>query len=189
MTTMTLTGDSALISRPTAKRRQAPAPVSAQSGSLCLSDGTQVEIGTDLLRAINTVLTGDLTHARAIVEVVPELISAQTAAQMLGVSRPTVYKMMDCNVLLPARVGAKRLVRVDDVIAVKRARAARSASDEAVAAATPSDIPLDQAALRRALSEARQTGDPEAVKKVRQRQRGALARQAATRARSEAAHA
>lgn len=148
-----------------------------------LADGSHVRATPALMALLEPLLAG-LAGRRARVEVAPALLTAKQAAEMLGVSRPTVYTMQDNGVLSTHPVGNRRMVPLDDVTAVLAARAARARADQlAEAAAHSTEEPLGADELRQALSTARKDG-PEAVAAVRRQQAAARVAHAARRARS-----
>ena len=99
-------------------------------GTVQLADGRTVAADEDLVRLLNVLLSSGLAHRRAQLVVDSEYVSAQTAAVMLGVSRPTVYKWQDNGLLGLEQVGNRRRVPLDDIAALLLARGIRSASDE-----------------------------------------------------------
>lgn len=151
-------------------------PVSG--GTVQFEDGRTMLVGPDLVRVLNVLLADGLAHQRARLTVDSELVSAERAADMLGVSRPTIYKWQDQGVLGLHQVGSHRRVPREDVEALLEARRTREASDELL-----EDIslaaPLSEADYRQAIFEARKSQDPGAPAVVRRAQRAAQARAAA----------
>ena len=70
-------------------------PGRVTGGRVQLADGRTVAADKDLVRLWKVLLSSGLAHRRAQLVVDSEYVSAQTAAVMLGVSRPTVYKWQD----------------------------------------------------------------------------------------------
>lgn len=79
------------------------------------------EVGRVLQQVLDVVARGGIVTVGA----VPEEITTSTAAGILGVSRPTVMKMIRDGVLPAHMVGTHHRLNSDDVYAVRRARRAR----------------------------------------------------------------
>ena len=94
----------------------------------CEIDGAVAEGVLALLDAVSSGASVDLTTLPA------ELTTGQ-AADLLGVSRPTVVNLIDKGQLAATRIGSHRRLRTADVLAFReRARRTRSAAlDEVVA--------------------------------------------------------
>jgi excisionase family DNA binding protein len=157
----------------------------AIAGVLVLEDGNEVSMGGALLEIFNLLLAEGLTGRRATLSISSAVISPEAAAKKLGVSRPTVYAMLDAGELPWLRVGTHRRIAardVDDLLlaAFNRDETAKVLED------TSLTQPLADDDYRRALMETRKTGDPGATKEVRRAQRAARARAAATRATAKA---
>ncbi|MCL2090956.1 MAG: helix-turn-helix domain-containing protein [Micrococcales bacterium] len=146
-----------------------------------LEDGTELEAGDGLLAMINALVVEDLAGRRARVEIVPELLTPEEAAQLLGVSRPTVYAWQDSGALDRVDQGNRRMVRLSEVETLLAARADRERVDHEVAQVAAVDV-LDDREYVRAMQAARRSGGARAVAKVRARQRAALAAAAAEHA-------
>ena len=56
---------------------------------------------------------------------IPEIVTTSTAASMLGISRPTLMKMMKDGEIQAHKVGSHHRLRAEDVLAARRARRAR----------------------------------------------------------------
>ena len=139
-----------------------------------LEDGTELEAGDGLLAMINTLVVDDLAGRRARVEIVPELLTPDEAATMLGVTRPTVYAWQDSGALDRVDQANRRLVPLSDVEELLAARVERQRIDAELEGVTAADV-LDDRVYVRALREARKSGGAQAVTQVRTRQRAALA--------------
>ena len=149
--------------------------------AVTLEDGTELEVGDGLLAMINALVVEDLAGRRARVEIVPELLTAEEAAQLLGVTRPTVYAWQDSGALDRVDQGNRRMVPLSDVETLLAARAARERVDREVAQVTAADV-LSSREYIRAMQAARRSGGTDAVAQVRARQTAALAAAAADRA-------
>jgi excisionase family DNA binding protein len=144
-------------------------------GTVQLADGRTVAADEDLVRLLNVLLSSGLAHRRAQLVVDSEYVSAQTAAVMLGVSRPTGYKWQDNGLLGLEQVGNRRRVPREDIDALLLARQIRSASDEVLTDETLT-APLTESEYRAAAFAARRQGGSEAAAALRRAQRAALAR-------------
>jgi excisionase family DNA binding protein len=112
-------------------------------------EGDQVEIPESVYRAI--LLMVEAMAAGKAVTVAPrnQLLTTQQAADLLGVSRPTVIKLIDSGVL-PAEIPGtrRRMIKLDDVLACRARR--REAQYEALM-----DMAVDDYAA--------EDGDPEKI--------------------------
>lgn len=79
------------------------------------------EVGRILQQVLDVMARGGTVTVGA----VPEEITTSTAARILGVSRPTVMKMIHEGVLPAHMVGTHHRLKADDVYAARRARRAR----------------------------------------------------------------
>lgn len=117
-------------------------------------EGEQVELPRPIYEALLQV--ADALAAGKAVTVAPEatLLTTQQAADLLGVSRPTVVRLIDAGVLPSERHGNRRRIRLGDLLAY---RERRRAEQYAMLAATAVDIDdednIDQ--VREQLREAR----------------------------------
>ncbi|MFT4188363.1 MAG: helix-turn-helix domain-containing protein [Aeromicrobium sp.] len=87
------------------------------------SEGDQVELPATVHRVLLQVL--EAMNAGKSVTVAPQnqLLTTQQAADLLGVSRPTVVKLIDAGELPAETPGAKRrMIKLDDVVAYKERR-------------------------------------------------------------------
>ena len=146
-----------------------------------LEDGTQIEAGEDLLEMISALVVDDLAGRRARVEIAPELLTPEEAAQLLGVTRPTVYAWQDAGALDRVDRGNRRMVPLADVEMLLAARRERDRIDQQLAGVSTDDV-LGDDDYRQALHAARKAGGSAAVARVRARQQVALAVAAAERA-------
>lgn len=154
-------------------------------GTVQLADGRVLVADEDLVRLLDLILSGGLANRRAQVAVASEFVTPEEAAQMLDVSRPTIYKWQDAGVLGVHLVGTHRRVPREDVEALVAARLTR-----AHVAVTLDDKslnePLTDAAFRDAMFAARREGGAAAVAQLRRAQDAALARRAEKRVRRSA---
>ena len=79
------------------------------------------ELGVLLQEVLRAVAAGSTVT----VVTAPSVVTTSTAAAMLGVSRPTLMKMIGDGALPAHKVGTHTRLRAEDVLEVKRARRAR----------------------------------------------------------------
>lgn len=92
---------------------------------LATSDGVLVDIPEAVAEALAEVLAAAADGERPLVLRSPDDLTTEQAAAVLGVSRPTVVRMVDAG-KLPARlVGTHRRLALVDVLAYRNASSAR----------------------------------------------------------------
>lgn len=79
------------------------------------------ELGRILQEVLNVMARG----GKVTIGAVPEEVTTSTAAAMLGVSRPTVMRLIKEGQIPSHKVGTHHRLNSDDVFAVRRARRAR----------------------------------------------------------------
>jgi excisionase family DNA binding protein len=93
-------------------------------GGLFLTDssGKEVlaEMPASLLRAVHEFLDAISLPGETLVFKAEDEVSPERAAEMLGVSRPIVYKRMDSGRLPFRQVGSHRRIRAADVASLKQ---------------------------------------------------------------------
>lgn len=90
--------------------------------ALVAGDGSRVGVPTDVSAFLVHVLRG-LARGSVSVTTLPEELTTTVAAELVGVSRPTLMKLVR-NGELPARqVGSHTRLRTEDVLALRRTRA------------------------------------------------------------------
>ncbi|MFC7403538.1 helix-turn-helix domain-containing protein [Georgenia alba] len=77
-----------------------------------------VELAQLLARVVETVAKGGAVT----IETMPSELTTTAAAGMLGISRPTLMKMVDRGEVPAHKVGSHTRLRTDDVLAAKRRR-------------------------------------------------------------------
>ena len=93
---------------------------------LRLPDGVEERLDGDVAKAVIALLAGEGDPQTA---TLPEILTTGQAADILGVSRPTVVKLVDEGVLPAQRVGTHRRLRAEDVLAYRdRTRQGRRAA-------------------------------------------------------------
>ncbi len=94
-------------------------------------------------------------HAGKAVTIAPQTmtLTTQQAADLLGVSRPTVVRLINDNVLLAERIGNRHRLLLDDVLSYREER--RTRQYDALAATADIDRHDDPETIRKQLREAR----------------------------------
>ncbi len=94
--------------------------------------GEQVELPLEVYRILRHVV--DAMRAGLAVTVAPtsQTLTTQQAAELLGVSRPTVVKYLDGGEIAHTRIGSHRRVLLSDVLAFRESR--RTKQYDAIAA-------------------------------------------------------
>ena len=88
-------------------------------------DGTVIDLPAPAIEALIEFLTALAEGERAFVLRTPEQLTTEQAAAVLGVSRPTVIRLVDAG-KLPARVvGTHRRLVLGDVLAYRDASAVK----------------------------------------------------------------
>ena len=95
------------------------------SAKLVGPDGTQIDLPADLYRVLRDI-TGALAQGLA-VTVAPHntVLTTQEAADILGITRPTLVKLLDEDAIPYARPGRHRRVLLRDVLAYAEQRRTR----------------------------------------------------------------
>lgn len=116
--------------REAALARRALALLDRPEGYLALGSGVDTDAGTQPLPRELGVLLQEVLQAVAAgstvtVMTTPEVVTTSTAAAMLGVSRPTLMKMISEGTIDAHKVGSHTRLRTEDVLKAKRARRER----------------------------------------------------------------
>lgn len=113
-----------------------PAPRYLLAGA---APGDQVEIPEGVYRALRQVV--EAMRQGLAVTVVPQAqtLTSQQAAELLGVSRPTLVKLLDEQQIAYERVGSHRRVKLHDILAYRRRRRAEQYAALEVTAIDPDD--------------------------------------------------
>ncbi|MBW9095001.1 helix-turn-helix domain-containing protein [Microbacterium jejuense] len=93
-----------------------------RSLALVRDDDAAEELAPELQSLLLHVLTG-LARGAVSVSSLPDELTTTVAAELIGVSRPTLMKMVRDGVLPARQVGSHTRLRTDDVLALRRARA------------------------------------------------------------------
>jgi excisionase family DNA binding protein len=92
-------------------------------GSLTLDDGTTLKLDRELAEVLQFVIRG-LPSGSVRVQSLPAEMTSTTAASILGVSRPTLMKMVNDGLLFSHKVGAHHRFKQADVTRLARVRRA-----------------------------------------------------------------
>ena len=90
--------------------------------ALACADGSPVEMPPELSSFLLHVLRG-LARGRVAVATLPEELTTTVAAQLVGVSRPTLMKLVRSGALPSRQVGTHTRLATGDVLALRRTRA------------------------------------------------------------------
>jgi excisionase family DNA binding protein len=95
-----------------------------------------MEMPASLLRAVHDFLDAIAQPGETLVFKAEHEVSPETAAEILGISRPIVYKRMDAGKLPFRQVGTHRRIRVADVARLKQYEEQRRRAAAEIAADT-----------------------------------------------------
>jgi len=87
---------------------------------LVADDGTSAEVPAEIVGALQGIVAAMAAGKAVRVESVGQMLSTQEAADLIGVSRPTLVKYLDEGRLPSVRPGTHRRVRLDDLIAFEQ---------------------------------------------------------------------
>lgn len=86
------------------------------------SEGEQAHMPDELNALLRSILGGVAEGGTVVLQTLPEELSTTVAAEQLGVSRPTLMKMIKDGELPAHKVGSHHRVKLADVRAFRRAR-------------------------------------------------------------------
>ena len=114
----------------------------------------RIELPESIHRALSKVVAA--LHAGKAVTIAPQTmtLTTQQVADLLGVSRPTVVRLINDNVLPAERIGNRHRLLLDDVLAYRDERRKRQ-YDALSATAIDIDSDDDPETIRKQLREAR----------------------------------
>lgn len=84
-------------------------------------DGTVLDLPDGVADALLEVLTAAAEGKRAVVLRSPDDLTTEQAAAMLGVSRPTVVRLIKAKKIPARMVGTHRRLAIDDVLSYREA--------------------------------------------------------------------
>lgn len=93
------------------------------AASLTLDDGTKLQLDRNLAELLQFVIRG-LPAGTVSLRSTPKELTSTTAASLLGVSRPTLMKMVQDGALTSHRVGAHHRFQHEDVAELAETRRA-----------------------------------------------------------------
>lgn len=85
----------------------------------------EVGLPKELVGLVNRVLTAVARGERITVGTVPDELTTSVAATQLGISRPTLMKLLAAGEIPSHKVGSHTRVKTDDVVAFRRRRLKR----------------------------------------------------------------
>src|ERR1700758_889350 len=135
------------------ERRHGPA-ASPSYALVGVNEHDRIELPAAVHQALTKVVAA--LHAGKAVTIAPQAmtLTTQQAADLLGVSRPTVVRLINDNVLPAERIGNRHRLLLDDVLVYRELR--RNRQYEALAAtAVDIDAEDDLEVVRERLREAR----------------------------------
>ncbi|WIB76894.1 excisionase family DNA-binding protein [Curtobacterium sp. MCPF17_002] len=91
-------------------------------------DGSTVELPRRLARFVSEVLESMAAGAGVATSVLPSEMTTTVAADVIGISRPTLMKMIQNDEISAHRVGTHHRLRRADVLSARTARAERRAA-------------------------------------------------------------
>lgn len=91
-----------------------------------------VSLPTELVGLVNRVLTAVARGERITVGTVPDELTTSVAATQLGISRPTLMKLLVAGEIPSHKVGSHTRIKTDDVVAFRKRRleSQRAASEQ-----------------------------------------------------------
>jgi len=127
---------------------------------LTASDGTSVALPAELQRLLATVARGMAQDRAITVSPTSRTLTTSEAASLLGLSRPTVVKLIDAGEIPADRSGHRRKIAIEDVMAYRKKRRQEQYRILASIAVDPlgdDDVPTPQElkAVRREVAAAR----------------------------------
>ncbi|MFI8977169.1 helix-turn-helix domain-containing protein [Nocardia asteroides] len=129
----------------------APNPSYALVG---VEEHDRIELPLEVHQALKQVVMAMLAGKAVTVAPHSMTLTSQQAADLLGVSRPTVIRLIEKNELPAERIGTRHRLRLDDVLEYREARRRRQ-YDALAATAVDIDAEDDPEEVRQQLREVR----------------------------------
>ncbi|WP_446221328.1 helix-turn-helix domain-containing protein [Nocardia sp. IBHARD005] len=117
-------------------------------------EGDRIELPADVHQALKQVVAALLAGRAVTIAPHSMTLTSQQAADLLGVSRPTVKRLIEKNELPAERIGTRHRLKLDDVLDYREARRRRQ-YDALAETAVDVSIQEDPADVDRHLREAR----------------------------------
>ena len=92
-----------------------------ESLSLTLATGEKIECGSEAAQFIQSVITG-AAGGKLTIDKEPEWVSTTVAADLLGVTRPTLRKWISSGKISATNVGSHQKLRLEDVTRLRDQR-------------------------------------------------------------------
>lgn len=136
-----------------AHERRRGTAVSPSYALIGIDEHDRIELPEAIHRALTKVVAA--LHAGKAVTIAPQTmtLTTQQAADLLGVSRPTVVRLINDDVLPAERIGNRHRLLLDDVLSYREER--RKRQYKALAATADIDSNDDPETIRKQLREAR----------------------------------
>ena len=130
--------------------RSRPAPRYFLAGA---TPGEQVELPEEVYRILRQVVEAMRRGMSVTISPVSQTLTTQVAADLLGISRPTVVKLLEDGRIPFERINGRRIIKLADLLDYReRRRREQYRSLEAMSTDLDEDTPIDEvlADLRRA---------------------------------------
>lgn len=123
MTSSTLINDRLIIEETTLEELKSLQPLDAASIRVADKHGRPVQVSRDVQRLISQVLTSVAQRGEVSISRIPEELTSTVAAELLGVSRPTLMKWAREGKIANHKRGTHTRFKREDVLQLKSQRA------------------------------------------------------------------